>query len=546
MADTQGVTSDAAANTSSWWERVESGAALSPGMAESALRAMEAARAQRVSEHAPAAYRIAEWADQEGYPALAVRARLILTDISARSASALTVVKSLDELIAQAKRIGAVYALARGHFLMSTVQYLAGDIVEARARAVNGVELLPADAPTAIRVDHLVMMANAFEGAEHSLRTFREALDLALDAGDIHRAAGVHNNLAYFARKVGDTDAALSSVTDMVNLAREHGLPLNAFAVETAARVYLHVGRYSDAIDALLPVVNSTDTPQVANGAGVLHTAQYILPECLVTLAQAYQRRGDYDEAQAMLSRAKKIVRSQGLTQTEARALEVQAELSAARQDWKRAYAEHRHFHAVDMEIQNREMEMRAHTAQATYDASAPDGYTEQFRQLAIRDALTGLYNRRFIDEQLATLTEQAQNQRSPLSAAIIDADYFKRINDECSHAVGDEVLRTVAQLFTDTVVAPETVGRLGGEEFVVLMPGVTAADAAKRCEQLRHAVDTYDWVPLVGDIPVTVSIGVATAPTGQTSPAAILSDADRNLYAAKRSGRNRVVADPS
>lgn len=127
---------------------------------------------------------------------------------------------------------------------------------------------------------------------------------------------------------------------------------------------------------------------------------------------------------------------------------------------------------------------------------------------------------------------------------AIVDADLFKRVNDKLSHEVGDQVLRILSAILASTVVAPETAGRLGGEEFVILMPGILASQARERCEQVRAAIASHEWAPLTGDIPVTVSIGVATAVRGQTSPAALLSDTDRHLYAAERSGRNRVVAD--
>lgn len=219
------------------------------------------------------------------------------------------------------------------------------------------------------------------------------------------------------------------------------------------------------------------------------------------------------------------------------------AEDDAARGDYRDAYEAHRAYHRVTTRLYAAEQEARARVIQANYDAGERRD-TARFRELAMRDALTGLYNRRFIDQQLATLTAQAATTRTALSAAIADADHFKRVNDEISHKVGDHVLRTMAGIIESTVVAPESVGRLGGEEFVILMPNVPADAALRRCEQIRRSVAEYDWTPIAGNLPITLSIGVATAPAGQTSPAALLSDADRNLYAAKRSGRNRVVAD--
>lgn len=221
------------------------------------------------------------------------------------------------------------------------------------------------------------------------------------------------------------------------------------------------------------------------------------------------------------------------------------AEEHAARGDYRRAFETHRAYHRVTTRLHAAEQEARARAIQANDDAGAR-GDTARFRELAMRDALTGLYNRRFIDAQLAALTTRAAAERTALSAAIADADFFKRVNDEISHEVGDHVLRTMAAIIESAVVAPESVGRLGGEEFIVLMPHVQADAALRRCEQIRRSVADHDWAPIVGGIPITLSIGVATAPTGQTSPAALLAEADRNLHIAKRSGRNRVVADAS
>ncbi|MEO7125880.1 MAG: GGDEF domain-containing protein [Nakamurella sp.] len=133
--------------------------------------------------------------------------------------------------------------------------------------------------------------------------------------------------------------------------------------------------------------------------------------------------------------------------------------------------------------------------------------------------------------------------ERSELiSAAIADADFFKRINDELSHEVGDEVLRRLAAILAAAASPPEVVGRLGGEELLIVLPNTDEATAFDRCETIRRAIAAYDFAPITHHIPVTVSIGVATARGAETTSAALLTDADRNLYAAKRSGRNRVM----
>nr|BFE70028.1 hypothetical protein GCM10020092_033290 [Actinoplanes digitatis] len=130
---------------------------------------------------------------------------------------------------------------------------------------------------------------------------------------------------------------------------------------------------------------------------------------------------------------------------------------------------------------------------------------------------------------------------------AITDIDHFKRINDELSHDTGDKVLVHVADLLETglAAVAPQGfVARLGGEEFLLILPATPVALATAKLDGIRQAISEHDWRGLTGGLPLTLSIGVADV--NEISPpslAAVLSAADRNLYAAKREGRNRVVA---
>jgi diguanylate cyclase (GGDEF)-like protein len=163
---------------------------------------------------------------------------------------------------------------------------------------------------------------------------------------------------------------------------------------------------------------------------------------------------------------------------------------------------------------------------------------------MAHRDPLTGLHNRRYVNERLPALLGEASVRRAPLSVAILDLDHFKRINDTLSHSTGDAVLQQVARLLVEAATGPAVAARMGGEEFLLILPDVDAAEAARRCEQVRLRIRAHDWEPVAGALPVTASIGVTTVPDGRGTPSALLSRADRNLYAAKRAGRDRVVVD--
>ncbi len=168
-----------------------------------------------------------------------------------------------------------------------------------------------------------------------------------------------------------------------------------------------------------------------------------------------------------------------------------------------------------------------------------------QFRQrlvgMAKRDALTGLLNRRSLDE---ALNRSLDNQGIALGCIMIDIDYFKRFNDQFGHDAGDAVMQYVARILLEVVGEKGDVFRFGGEEFTILLPGATDTDAEKVAEHLRQAVES---APLSyrGRLldPVTISLGISTSPQGGPV-SSVLERADRALLAAKKNGRNQWIRD--
>jgi diguanylate cyclase (GGDEF)-like protein/PAS domain S-box-containing protein len=170
----------------------------------------------------------------------------------------------------------------------------------------------------------------------------------------------------------------------------------------------------------------------------------------------------------------------------------------------------------------------------------------ERLQEQAIRDPLTTLYNRRFLDESLVLEIAQAQRSTTPIAFLMLDIDHFKQVNDTYSHAAGDAALRTVSQVLLAGARAGDTVARYGGEEFVVVMPDSCRADALRRAEEFRRriaeTVVRFDST----EFSLTVSIGVAEFPSdGPTADDAIAA-ADRAMYRGKESGRNKTVAADS
>ncbi len=179
--------------------------------------------------------------------------------------------------------------------------------------------------------------------------------------------------------------------------------------------------------------------------------------------------------------------------------------------------------------------------------------YTERLRdsvqmsiEMAITDALTGLFNRRYMESHLGTLVEQAAARGKPLAALVIDIDYFKAINDSHGHDAGDDVLRDFALRIKRSIRGIDLACRYGGEEFVVVMPETDMAVAAMVAERLRRRIAAEPFAIEEGKrtVPVTISIGIAGLRGKEDSAAAVLKRADQALYRAKRDGRNRVVPD--
>lgn len=155
-------------------------------------------------------------------------------------------------------------------------------------------------------------------------------------------------------------------------------------------------------------------------------------------------------------------------------------------------------------------------------------------------DALTGVMNRRAFEQHLRALFDDGQH----FGLLFIDVDHFKSVNDTHGHAVGDEVLKAIAARLQDGVRAGDLVGRYGGEEFIVLVRGVSGQIAQTVAERHRQAVATLDLSPIKGPARVSISVGVAAHHVDKPfdSVDAMLRRADRALYDAKRAGRNRVT----
>lgn len=167
----------------------------------------------------------------------------------------------------------------------------------------------------------------------------------------------------------------------------------------------------------------------------------------------------------------------------------------------------------------------------------------QELHTLARIDPLTGVSNRLAIDEATARLVERAVRQRQTLGVLMLDADHFKSVNDRFGHGSGDKVLRALASRIRATLRESDVIGRVGGEEFVVLSPAIDLPAALLLGERIRLMVESTPMLIDDNVLQLTVSVGVAVTTLAERDGAMVLQRADKALYAAKRAGRNRVMA---
>ncbi len=483
------------------------------------------------------ALELAQRANRLGLHDLVHRARLVHADVIGRqgdTAGAGTIAREVNDW---AREHQHRHLLARSERLLSAFYSRIGDMSSALEHAVHSVELLATDSRPRLLADHLMGLALAYgrtKSFDAARDRFAVVLGIADDTGDTDLRIAALNNLAFVEYWAGEPEASMRVALEMQQTASSHDLPLEASFLDTVARAQMMLGKYEQAEQTLAPVF--------AEGGETLLNEGDDLAEILLTVAECQRMIGATDRAQASLLRSAELCEERDLEEVRVRVMEEQAAVFAAQGDYRAAYEQHRDFHAASEAIFSSERDARARILATVFETEEAVRSSKRFREMSLRDPLTGLYNRRYVDDRVPALLSRARIDATFVSVAILDLDFFKAVNDQLSHDTGDEVLRRLAPLLQSGAPEEGFAARLGGEEFVLVLPGFDTPRAMARCETLRRLVHDYPWQDVVGELPVTVSVGVATAFAGSQTFNEMLSDADRRLYAAKRAGRDRVV----
>ncbi len=168
----------------------------------------------------------------------------------------------------------------------------------------------------------------------------------------------------------------------------------------------------------------------------------------------------------------------------------------------------------------------------------------ENLRYQSIRDALTGLYNRRYLEDALLKQKHQSERSKTSFAILMLDLDHFKKINDTFGHDAGDTALKEVGEILQNEIRAGDVASRYGGEEFVLMLHDIDLGNAEKRADNIRTSISKLQLKYGAQEIiPITISIGIAMYPQDSTEVASLIEIADQALYTAKKNGRNRIVS---
>lgn len=396
---------------------------------------------------------------------------------------------------------------------------------------------------------------------------YRRSLALCTRPADAVERAKALNNIGINLKNLGQLEEAEAALVEAHDLFRQLALPLQQCATLNNLGL-LAEARGDDA--------RAERTLREAFALSGTTGYRYGVAHAALSLGRLCARQRRHDDAFAMLHKALELCEQHDLKPTQYEVHDALSALYEATGDAEAALRHFRRFHAIEREVQSEAARDKLRAMQIQFELTAARREAELHREKqesltranaeldalnvslteanlaktmvldklerqTLEDALTGLANRRRLEQRLGEEFALALRHGRPLVVAMADLDHFKAVNDRFSHAVGDATLRTTAHILSSHVRHTDLVARFGGEEFVIVLAETDANAAHTVCEKLRQAVAQHNWSAIHPGLALTISIGWSSD-TGAVSAERMLALADRNLYAAKASGRNCVV----
>ena len=461
----------------------------------------------------------------------AARAELVRSDAVGRSGK-LEDALALQQSIAVAAH-GDRSVRARAGFVLASTFFRLGMWAEAQDAVHDGVRLLDDSCPPHWAAEHYMALAlyTSYDRAgpadwelfEDALRRARLGRQPILLLAVLNKYAWASHTDPMMRDRAGELIDEMEPLLEQVP--SPTGPP--AAMLDTVAWIRLSQNRLEDADRLLERALDSPRTEPNDDAALLAH------------LATVRHRQGRLAEATRSLETAR-VVALRARTPTLAvEALRHLAAIDADRGDFRRAYRRLSRFLTEQSDTGRAEAEHQATILQSVYGRQAERDQRLYYQELAMRDPLTRLFNRRHVERELPVLLRDGE---IAVAVAMIDVDRFKQINDHHSHDTGDEVLVQLAALLQQHAVAMAPDGfcaRLGGEEFLLAAPVAEPTTGIAALEQLRQRVATHRWTQVPAQVQPTISTGLVIAANAGLDATTVLARADQLLYLAKRRGRN-------
>ncbi|HNB54363.1 MAG TPA: diguanylate cyclase [Anaerolineales bacterium] len=382
-----------------------------------------------------------------------------------------------------------------------------------------------------------------------------EVLQYSREEGAVWGECLALNNLAMTYLEMGEGAKALATCQEGLKIAQENKMEALALTVlTTMGEIYLGIKEFAKAEEHLLRAL--TLAREQGGGFDEL--------QCLLNLGKVYQSQQRDSDALSNLKSAISLSQSSNDRRGEFQAHQLLSEVYEKRGEFETALFHFKQFHALKETIFNESTAKRLSGLQVIHQVETAKRDAEinflktielnreieerktaqaDLERLVSIDPLTGVLNRRefFIRGERETANALLTGQ--PLSVILLDLDHFKQVNDTYGHAAGDQVLITTTQLVRENLRQDELIGRYGGDEFIILLPGSDCSRGQQIAKRLYRKIASHAVPTAKGPIPIALSLGIAElSQTHDASLETLLAYADQALYAAKRAGRNRLA----